>query len=576
MRTLSKSNGLAVRRGDTPLTPDGDTALAIFHVDIRAVQRSAGRSATAAAAYVLGARILDERTGQIHNYTRRHGVEAVGQVGWHRDAAELWNAAEKAEKHPRGITARTSIIALPAELDGQDRIACLEEIAAQIRNRWSVAVTWAAHAPSEDGDERNHHGHVQWTSRAVTDDGLFGAKTRELDVRPSSSTEITWFRSMVAEVINGHLAEQGLDDRIDHRSLQARWLAGEISEAETLRARHLGPAASAIERRGIDTDTGDHNRRVAEIRVVARQLRAVETQLDREAKDPLNQALASAPSSRTSNEYATNRLTSGRFQVAAAAAELDRPSPGFEPLTTALAGPARPGRSNNRLGTGRARVAAAARNIREDRREGNDGSAGARGDLERAQPSTSGRAEPSRTALRPPRRPGSSDRAAPESVCRTDRPAPASHQTEHRRRVRTPASAQAAAVILARDKERSPSSSAYGTSKAGPATPDQVRLARNALADKALKRLKERLKKWVLRAFAVVARRAPEPHKIPDGLARAAYETGLRVGASNRALLDDGEVEARAAARIARDLADTKQSAAVVRRPVVNQDRERD
>jgi hypothetical protein len=333
--------------------------MANYHVDVAAVQRSAGRSATAGAAYVAGERIVDERTGRINDYTRRKGVKAVGMVGWHRSLADLWNTAEQTEKHPRGITARTAIIALPAELYGTDRISCLERISARIRKRWDVAVTWAAHAPSEEGDERNFHGHVQWTSRVVTDDGIFGAKTRQLDDIRTSRTEIIWLRAMVAETINDALSEAGLGERVDPRSLRTRWLAGEISEAETIRAVHLGPAASAMERRGLRTDRGDHNRQVAEIRAVARELREAETQLALKARDPLNLALAAAPSRGMSNDHPT-RFSAGVASVAAAAADLARPSPVFEPLAVALAGTGQPGCSGSRLAVGRDRVAAAA------------------------------------------------------------------------------------------------------------------------------------------------------------------------------------------------------------------------
>lgn len=496
--------------------------MAIYHVDVRAVQRSAGRSATAGAAYVAGLRIVDERTGRVSDYRRKSGVEAVGTVGWHRSIAELWTTAEQTEKHPRGITARTSIIALPAELDSKSRISCIEEISAQIRKRWSVAVTWAAHAPDDEGDERNFHGHLVWTTRTVTDDGIFGAKTRQLDDIRTSRGEITWLRSMIAETINRHLADDGLDARVDPRSRRARLLAGEISEGESARALHLGPAASAMERRGLQTDAGDYNRLITELRSTARDVREIENELVQDGSDPLNLALA-APSSRTSDEHATN-INDGRARVARAAAELAQPSPGF--------------------GEG------------ADRRERDEPGPGARSDLERSEPSPGKRAEPSRPAVRTDglARPG--DRAAPAGVRGPSRSL-ASRNQNGPRPVRMLAGAAAAQAILSRPRPALPPRDppAIAFSQKGPDGPGQVRRAREAIHDKALKRLKERLKKWVLRAFAVVARRAPEPHKIPDGLTRAAYETGLRVGAAHPAWLGDPDAEKRAAGRLAEHLA---------------------
>ncbi len=45
-----------------------------FHIDIKPVKRSAGQKATAAAAYRAGELIRDERTGALHNHSRRTDV----------------------------------------------------------------------------------------------------------------------------------------------------------------------------------------------------------------------------------------------------------------------------------------------------------------------------------------------------------------------------------------------------------------------------------------------------------------------------------------------------------------------
>jgi hypothetical protein len=78
--------------------------MAIYHCSVKAISRSAGRSATAAAAYRSAGRIEDERQGTIHDYTRKGGVVVTGIAlpdgapEWARDRSALWNAAEAAEK----------------------------------------------------------------------------------------------------------------------------------------------------------------------------------------------------------------------------------------------------------------------------------------------------------------------------------------------------------------------------------------------------------------------------------------------------------------------------------------------
>src|SRR3546814_17805140 len=78
--------------------------MASFHLAVKAIGRSAGRSATAAAAYRAGVEITDERTGLVHDYTRKQGVEHSELMlpndapAWAADRARLWNAAELAAR----------------------------------------------------------------------------------------------------------------------------------------------------------------------------------------------------------------------------------------------------------------------------------------------------------------------------------------------------------------------------------------------------------------------------------------------------------------------------------------------
>src|SRR3546814_3517256 len=75
--------------------------MASFHLAVKAIGRSAGRSATAAAAYRAGVEITDERTGLVHDYTRKKGVEhselmlPTDAPEWAVDRDRLWNAAQK-------------------------------------------------------------------------------------------------------------------------------------------------------------------------------------------------------------------------------------------------------------------------------------------------------------------------------------------------------------------------------------------------------------------------------------------------------------------------------------------------
>ena len=127
--------------------------MAIYHLSVKAVSRSAGRSATAAAAYRSGCKIRDERIGEIFDYTRRRGVESTdlilphGSPAWATDRAKLWNAAELAEKRKDSCVAREFEVALPSELSPAERRRLALDFATEMANEEGCAVDVAIHAP---------------------------------------------------------------------------------------------------------------------------------------------------------------------------------------------------------------------------------------------------------------------------------------------------------------------------------------------------------------------------------------------------------------------------------------------
>jgi hypothetical protein len=61
--------------------------------------------------------------------------------------------------------------------------------------------------------------------------------------------EITAIRGRWETLTREYLKEQGIEARIDHRSLEAQGIEREPTA-------HLGPAVSGMERRGIETEVG--------------------------------------------------------------------------------------------------------------------------------------------------------------------------------------------------------------------------------------------------------------------------------------------------------------------------------
>lgn len=238
-----------------------DRLMASYHLAVKTVKRSAGRSATAAAAYRSGGVIACEREGRVHDYSRKQGVEDAfilapeGAPDWARDRAALWNAAEAAEVRVNAVVAREWELALPAEIGAEARREIAGAFAQALVDRYGVAADVAIHAPHREGNDRNHHAHVLTTTRVVGADG-FGKKTRVLDAAQTGGPEIEAMRGVWAELQNDALERVGAEERVDHRSLEAQREAaeerGDLVAAEALdRAPEvkLGPAVNAMERR---------------------------------------------------------------------------------------------------------------------------------------------------------------------------------------------------------------------------------------------------------------------------------------------------------------------------------------
>ena len=217
--------------------------MAIFHFSMKTISRSAGRCATAAAAYRAAQKITHQRTGEIHDYRRKRGVTACAlflPAGANQAIIResLWNAAEESEKRKNSTVAREIVIALPAELDSSEREQLAYRLAKEIVDYHQCAVDVAIHEPGKEGDHRNYHAHLLLTTRRLGADG-FGEKTRELDVKTNG--DVGFWRSRWSQLVNEALEQANCPERIDHRSYAERGI-------DAVPTVHMGPKVTAIER----------------------------------------------------------------------------------------------------------------------------------------------------------------------------------------------------------------------------------------------------------------------------------------------------------------------------------------
>src|SRR4051812_19413600 len=124
----------------TPLNVRG-AAVAIYRLEAKVIGRTSGRSACAAAAYRAAERIVDQRTGQVHDYARRGGVEHAEILApetapaWVQDRAALWNAVEAAETRRNAQLARELVLTLPRELTPEQRLETVRSFVSAELNR---------------------------------------------------------------------------------------------------------------------------------------------------------------------------------------------------------------------------------------------------------------------------------------------------------------------------------------------------------------------------------------------------------------------------------------------------------
>lgn len=265
--------------------------MAVYHCSVKTIKRSAGRSATAASAYRSGTEIVDEKTGEIHDYTKKSGV-VHSQIMTptncptnFRDRETLWNEVEQIEKRKDAQLAREVVVALPAELDQDQQLQLVQQYVQEQFVNLGMIADLNIHEPStSDHDIRNFHAHIQLTLRDVDEDG-FGKKNRDWN----DKALVKEWRESWADLQNHALGQAGSESRVDHRSLKDQGL----DQVPTI---HLGVAASAMEKRGEPSERGDINREVEQINLEIAELKKQQVVALDQYKDLKAEAEAQPPS----------------------------------------------------------------------------------------------------------------------------------------------------------------------------------------------------------------------------------------------------------------------------------------
>lgn len=226
--------------------------MAIYHLNVQVISRGKGRSVIAAAAYRAGTRLKDELQGLIHDYKQKGGVVyteiflPVHAPARLRVRETLWNEVDREEKRKDSRTAREMNVALPVELDREEQEELVRNFARSMTDEGMIADV-AIH----DKEDGNPHAHIMLTTREIESDGTWGKKNRDWNKKEV----LEGWRVRWEEMANDALQKAGSEERIDHRSNEARGI-------EKLPTIHEGFAAREMEKRGEVSDRCEINREI--------------------------------------------------------------------------------------------------------------------------------------------------------------------------------------------------------------------------------------------------------------------------------------------------------------------------
>lgn len=238
--------------------------MAIYHATIKPFSRAKGQSSVSAAAYRAGLDLMDTTAKKLHRFSLRKGVVAyfqlapAGSPSWCSDPSTFWDANEAMETRTNARVARELEVSLPHEMSDEQRQALALDLGQLLVDRYKAVVLVAIHRPSLTGDNRNHHVHCLMSSRELGPNG-FGKKAGQVfEARGGEgANEIRRVRKIVEEMINARLAQAGLSQRVDSRSLRVQAMEakaeGRHEDARALSrrpGRHVGPALTALLRKG--------------------------------------------------------------------------------------------------------------------------------------------------------------------------------------------------------------------------------------------------------------------------------------------------------------------------------------
>ena len=264
------------------------------HVDI--VARSKGHSVIAKAAYNARDKLQDEYYGKTHDYSKKTDLvfskiflpEHIPKEFSNREY--LWNEVEKIEKSKNSQLARNLLFELPRELNEQERIKLISEFIEENFTSKGMIADCNIHNPMASDHEEQPHAHILLTLREIDSEGKWKPKCRKEYILDENGEKIKlksgnyksrkvnlndWnepdkakeWRENFSKKANEYLARNNIDKRIDPRTFEEQG-------REELPQIHLGTSSYQMEKKGIQTERGNQNRKIIALNLEFKKLKA--------------------------------------------------------------------------------------------------------------------------------------------------------------------------------------------------------------------------------------------------------------------------------------------------------------
>ena len=249
------------------------------------ISRGKGQSCMASCAYYAGEKKYSE-----YECCWKYPHSSPARVKWvevmlppnapraYADPQTLWNAVDAAETSVNAQTARSMLFALPRELTDEQNLALVRDFCQKEFVDKGMVCNFFYH----DKGDGNPHVHIMLTLRAMDENGKWLPKSKNVYALDENGNRICtpngrWMRVKVntvdwnerkygeiwrqdwAAAQNAALEAAGRMECVDMRSLERQGVEDRLPQ------KHLGPTASALERKGVSSERGDENRKIISV-----------------------------------------------------------------------------------------------------------------------------------------------------------------------------------------------------------------------------------------------------------------------------------------------------------------------